>query len=78
MRLVLGAMNSQSGLDRRDLQLLAGIARGPGHYPTPSPDRVQRLLRLGVIKRAQGGLTLSLKGRLFAWLWRLRLIDREA
>ena len=41
-------MQTRSELDRRDLQLLAGIARGPGHYPTPSPERAERLIERGL------------------------------
>jgi hypothetical protein len=53
-------------LDRRDLQLLAGIARGPGHYPTPSPKRAERLIERGLVRRKRSGLTPTAQGRVFA------------
>jgi hypothetical protein len=71
-------MNTQSGLDRRDLQLLAGIARGPGHYPTPSPERVERLIAHRVVKKTRRGLALTLDGRIVLWLSRLGLIRRDS
>jgi len=71
-------MNSQSGLDRRDLQLLDHIARGPGNYPTPSAERVERLLARGVIKKTRRGLALSLNGWIVLWLARLGLIRRDS
>lgn len=72
-----GDMNSRSGLDKRDLQLLAGIARGPGNFPTPSAERVERLIARGVIKKTRRGLALTLNGRVIVWLSRLGLISRD-
>jgi hypothetical protein len=69
---------SKSGVDRRDLQLLAGIARGPGNYPTPSPDRVERLVSRGVAKKTRRGPALTLKGRIIVWLARFGLIRRAS
>jgi len=57
-------------IDQRDLQLLGMIKRGPGHYPTPSPDRVQRLIDKGLVKKARGTLRLTLKGRITSWFER--------
>jgi hypothetical protein len=71
-------MNSKSGLNRRDLQLLAGIARGPGNYATPSAERVERLIERGVIKKTRRGLALTLDGRIVVWLSRLGLMRRDS
>lgn len=65
-------------LEERDLQLLARIARGPGNYPTPSPDRIERLIARGVIKKTRRGLALTLSGRITVWLSRLGLIRRDS
>lgn len=73
-----GGEMSKNGLDRRDLQLLAGIARGPGNYPTPSPDRVERLVARGVIKKTRRGPALTFNGRVIVWLLRLGLIRRNS
>jgi hypothetical protein len=54
----------------RDRQLLAAIGRGPGHYPTPSPERVNRLIEQGLVKKARGNLRLTLKGYLARWFSR--------
>ena len=62
-------------LERRDLELLARIARGPGNYPTPSPDRVDRLVTRGLVRKKRN-LALTLHGRLLAWLWKRGLITR--
>jgi hypothetical protein len=70
-------MDGKSGLDKRDLQLLNQVARGPGNYPTPSPDRVERLVLAGVVKRTRRGLALTLKGRTVRRLARLGLIRRD-
>ncbi len=54
----------------RDRQLLAAIKRGPGRYATPAPDRVNRLIERGLVRKVRGTLRLTLKGR---WaLWRSR------
>jgi hypothetical protein len=54
----------------RDLQTLKGILRGPGNYPTPSPDKIQRLMQQGLIKKKNRRLAPTLKGRIVAWLSR--------
>ena len=59
-------------IEQRDLKTLAGIVQGPGAYATPSPDRVNRLMQHGLIKTKGGTLRPTLKGRIVAWLWRLR------
>jgi len=56
----------------RDLQLLAGIMRGPGNYPTPSQERIERLMDRGLVKKKSRRLAPTLKGRFLAWLWRSR------
>ncbi len=66
-------MTSESDHGGRDLQLLAGIARGPGNYPTPSRERVERLLARGLVKKTRRGLALTVHGRVLAWLWKLGL-----
>ncbi len=66
-------MTSEDNRDARDLQVLAAIARGPGNYPTPSPERVERLLAHGLIKKTRRGLTLTVHGRVLAWLCKLGL-----
>jgi len=53
-----------------DKILLRGIVRGPGCYPTPSPQRVDRLTEMGLIKRKRGTLRPTLKGRLVAFFSR--------
>jgi hypothetical protein len=65
-------LNTQSEARHRDLEVLAGIMRGPGNYPTPSPERVERLLQQGLIKKKRRRLAPTLKGRLTAWFWRHR------
>jgi len=54
---------------KRDLDTLAGIIRGPGWYATPPAERVESLLRRGLIKRRKGHLRPTLKGRLVALLF---------
>ena len=61
-------MSTHHEIGERDLQVLAGIARGPGRYPTPSRERVGRLMELGLIKKKRRGLKSTLKGRIVAWL----------
>jgi hypothetical protein len=51
-----------------DLATLRGIVRGPGSYPTPSRERIQRLADRGLVKKSNGSLRPTLKGRLFARL----------
>lgn len=60
-------MESEKEIAERDLKTLAGIVRGPGNYATPSPDRVERLLRRGLIVKKRGGLRPTLKGRIVSW-----------
>jgi hypothetical protein len=67
-----GMMDEQSEIDRRDLQLLAGIIRGPGNYPTPSPERMARLLQQGLVKKKHRTLAPTLKGRVIVWLARFQ------
>ena len=54
----------------RDRQLLTAIKRGPGEYPTPSPERVNRLIQRGLVKKDRGTLRLTLKGWLVSWFYR--------
>ena len=68
-------MTSEDNRDARDLQVLAAIARGPGNYPTPSRERVERLLARGLIKKTRRGLALTMHGRVLTWLWKLGLTD---
>jgi hypothetical protein len=67
-------MESEKEIAERDLQTLVGIARGPGNYATPSSERVDRLMRLGlVVKKGRGTLRPTLKGRFVAWVNRNRI-----
>ena len=54
---------------KRDLRTLVGIVRGPGWYATPSAERIERLLKRGLIKKRKGVLRPTLKGRLVALLF---------
>lgn len=63
-------MKSAREISERDIELLAGIVQGPGHYPTPSPERVQRLIDKGLVRKIRGRLRPTLKGRIVAWLKR--------
>ena len=66
-------MANTNGIEDRDLRTLVGIVRGPGYYATPSPERVERLVRKGLaIKKRGGVLRATLKGRLVAWFYRKR------
>ena len=65
-------MEIRPKIEQRDLKTLAGIVQGPGAYATPSPDKVNRLMQHGLIKRKRGTLRPTLKGRITVWLWRLR------
>jgi len=65
-------MESQAEIGANDLRTLAGIVRGPGYYATPSPDRIERLIRKGLIRRKKGTLRPTLKGRIIVWLSRPR------
>jgi len=56
-----------------DLHTLAGIVRGPGFYATPSPERIERLITKGLVKRRGGRLKPTLKGRLVALLKREKI-----
>lgn len=53
---------------RNDLATLRGIVRGPGNYATPSPDRLNRLMSKGLVKKIKGDLRPTLKGRILALL----------
>ena len=53
---------------RNDIVTLRGIVRGPGNYATPSPDRVNRLMQKGLVKKKRGNLRPTLKGRILALL----------
>jgi hypothetical protein len=66
-----GRMSTQHQIEERDLQVVAHIARGPGNYPTPSRERVGRLMELGLVKKNRNGLAPTMKGRVLAWLRRL-------
>jgi hypothetical protein len=60
-------------IEDRDLRTLAGIVRGPGNYPTPSPARVERLVQKGLATKERGGLLrATLKGRIVTWFYRKR------
>lgn len=59
-------MNSEKIEKKRDLQTLVGILRGPGNYPTPSVDRINRLMRRGLLKKKVGTLRVTVKGRIIA------------
>jgi hypothetical protein len=66
---VLGRRVLYSGnQNRNDIVTLRGIVRGPGYYATPSPERVDRLMSKGLIKKKRGNLRPTLKGRLIALL----------
>lgn len=65
-------MAKAQNTEDRDIQILAAIKRGPGQYPTPSPERVQRLIEKGLVRKERGSLRPTLKGRLVSLLYRLR------
>jgi hypothetical protein len=52
--------------NKNDLMTLRGVVRGPGNYATPSPDRIERLMQKGLIKKKRGTLRPTLKGRIVA------------
>lgn len=56
--------------NKNDIMTLRGIVRGPGNYATPSPDRIERLMQQGLIKKKRGSLRATLKGRFVALLSR--------
>jgi len=57
----------------RDLDTLVRILRGPGNYPTPSPERIQRLVNSGLVVKLRGGaLRPTLKGRIVGWFHKRR------
>lgn len=67
------AVASLNRFEERDLRTLAGIVRGPGHYATPSPARVERLVQNGLATKERGGLLrATIKGRIVAWFYRRR------
>lgn len=49
-----------------DITLLREIARGPGRYPTPAAERVDRLIQSRLVKRVRGSLRATIKGRIVA------------
>lgn len=61
-------MEETNEIKNRDLKLLAGIVRGPGNYPTPSLERIERLVDKGLVTRKKGRLYPTIKGRVIAWL----------
>lgn len=61
-------MEEAEEIKNRDLKLLAGIVRGPGNYPTPSLERIERLINKGLVTRKKGRLRPTIKGRIVAWL----------
>jgi hypothetical protein len=65
-------MNDRQG--KNDLATLRGIVRGPGNYATPSPERIQRLIKRGWVKRNLGALRPTLKGRLVALISGLKQV----
>jgi hypothetical protein len=68
---VLGQRVLYSGnRNKNDINTLRGIVRGPGNYATPSPDRIDRLMRRGLVKKKRGSLRPTLKGRIVALLAR--------
>jgi hypothetical protein len=62
-------MSDESGIKDRDLRTLVGVVKGPGFYPTPSPDRIKRMIENGLIKQEKGILRSTLKGRIVARLY---------
>jgi hypothetical protein len=64
-------MRAQHEIGKHDLRLLAGIARGPGHYATPPREHVDRLMELGLVKKKRHRLAPTMKGRIVAWLRRV-------
>jgi hypothetical protein len=63
-------LTTSNEIHGRDLQTLRGIVRGPGNYATPSPDKIERLMQQGLIKKKNRRLVPTLKGRVVAWLSR--------
>lgn len=63
-------MDEAGDIKNRDLKLLAGIVRGPGCYPTPSLERIERLMQKGLVTKRKGRLRPTIKGRLIAWLYK--------
>lgn len=63
-------MEEADDIKNRDIKLLAGIVRGPGYYPTPSLERVERLMQRGLVIRKKGRLRPTIKGRFIAWLYK--------
>jgi hypothetical protein len=63
-------MEDADDIKNRDLKLLAGIVRGPGFYPTPSLERIERLLQKGLVTKRKGRLRPTIKGRLISWLYK--------
>ena len=63
-------MDEAGDIKYRDLKLLAGTVRGPGYYPTPSLERIERLMQKGLVTKKKGRLRPTLKGRLIAWLYK--------
>jgi hypothetical protein len=63
-------MNEELGIKDRDLQTLAGIIKGPGFYPLPSPDRIKRLTENGLIKKVRGIMCPTIKGRMICFIRR--------
>ena len=61
-------MNNQHEIHEHDLHTLRGIVRGPGNYATPSPDKIERLINQGLVKKTSSRLAPTLKGRIVAWL----------
>ena len=63
-------MDDADDIRNRDIKLLVGIVRGPGNYPTPSLERIERLVHKGLVTRKKGRLRATIKGRFVAWLRR--------
>ena len=70
-------MSNELEIKDRDLRTLTGIVKGPGNYPTPSPDRIERMIENGLIKQDRGTLRPTLKGRIIARLYRLGLFTHD-
>lgn len=61
--------SEDNAIKDRDLQTLVEIVRRPLWHATPAPERIQRLLARGLIRKSRGGLRPTLKGRIVAWLF---------
>jgi len=65
-------MSDRRETKQNDLWTLAGIVKGPGCFPTPSPERTLRLIENGLVKKQRGTLRPTLKGRIVNYFCQLR------